>query len=140
MAAICAPVSNEVDEGWDRPFLPKHFEDKGDHILIDEQYNITGIIDWEFASTESKNLAFSAPCMMWPVGDFYDGKNDLSQDELTFAQIFRQRGREDVADIVIGGRPWQRSLFFLGGLPKEKDEFDGLFRGLKETFLALSNT
>lgn len=56
------------------PFYLKHFDDKGDHILIDEQYNITGIIDWEFASTESTNLAFSASCMMWPVGDFYDGK------------------------------------------------------------------
>ena len=30
------------------PFYLKHFDDKGDHILIDEQYNITGIIDWEF--------------------------------------------------------------------------------------------
>lgn len=93
------------------PFYLKHFDDKGDHILIDEQYNITGIIDWEFASTESKNLAFSTPCMMWPVENFYDGKNDLSQDELRFAQIFKQHGRHDIADIVLGCRPWQRSSF-----------------------------
>lgn len=77
--------------------------------------------------------------MMWPVGDFHDGKNELSQDELIFAEIFRQRGREDIADIVIRGRPWQRSLFFLGGLPKEREEFDGLFRGLKGSLLALSD-
>lgn len=25
--------------------------------------------------------------MMWPVGDFHDGKNELSQDELIFAEI-----------------------------------------------------
>lgn len=119
------------------PFYLKHFDDKGDHILIDEQYNITGIIDWEFASTESKGLAFSAPCMMWPVGEFYDGKNDLSRDELKFVRIFKQRGREDIADIVLGGRPWQKSLFFLGGLPKEREEFDGLFRGLQKSFLSI---
>lgn len=69
--------------------------------------------------------------MMWPVGDFYDGKNDISQDELAIAQIFRQHGREDTADIILGGHPWQRTFFFLGGLPKEREEFDGLFRGLK---------
>ena len=35
-------------------FYLRHFEDKGDHILVDSDYNITGIIDWEFASTEMK--------------------------------------------------------------------------------------
>ncbi|KAK6008370.1 hypothetical protein QM012_000273 [Aureobasidium pullulans] len=65
----------------DDHFYLKHADDKGDHILIDEEYNITGIIDWEFASTETKNLAFSSPCMMWPVQKYYDGNNDLSEEE-----------------------------------------------------------
>lgn len=73
--------------------------------------------------------------MMWPVGGFYDGNNTLSQYELTFAQIFSQRGREDIADIVKGGRLWQRALFFVGELPKEREGFDGLFRGLTKSFL-----
>lgn len=51
-------------------FFLKHFEDKGVHILVDEDYRITGIIDWEFASAEVKRLAFSSPCMLWPVGSF----------------------------------------------------------------------
>ena len=71
------------------------------------------------------------------IGSFYDGKNDLSQDELRFAQIFKQHGRHDIADIVLGCRPWQRSLFFLGGLPKDIEEFDKLFHGLKKSFLPL---
>ncbi|KAI0897296.1 hypothetical protein F4806DRAFT_507807 [Annulohypoxylon nitens] len=97
------------------PFYLKHFDDKGDHILVDEDYNITAIIDWEFASTESKELAFSSPCMMWPVGEFYDGDNDLAEAEIQFAAIFDARGREDIGDLVRQGRRWQRFLFFLGG-------------------------
>lgn len=73
-------------------FFLKHADDKGDHILVDEDFNITGIIDWEFASVESKMLAFSSPCMLWPVGDFYDGSNRLSPEEMEFADMFDRRG------------------------------------------------
>lgn len=33
----------------DGPFFLKHMDDKGDHILVDDEYNITGIIDWIYA-------------------------------------------------------------------------------------------
>lgn len=73
--------------------------------------------------------------MMWPVGDFYDEKNDISQDELAFAQIFRQHGREDTADIILGGRPWQRTFFFLGGLPKERGRVRWIVSRSESVFL-----
>jgi hypothetical protein len=31
------------------PFFWKHTDDKGDHILMDHNFHITGIIDWTFA-------------------------------------------------------------------------------------------
>jgi aminoglycoside phosphotransferase (APT) family kinase protein len=119
----------------DDHFYLKHADDKGDHILIDEDYNITGIIDWEFASTETKSLAFSSPCMMWPVQKYYDGSNDLSQEEYEFAQMFRRRGREDMAQMILQGRAWQRFLFFLGtaDIPPY-DVFSNLFQGLRRSF------
>lgn len=92
------------------PFYLKHYDDKGDHILIDEKHNITGIIDWEFASMDSKELAFSSPCTVWPVGKFYEGNNDLAEDEIRFAAIFDARGREDIGDMVRRGRQLQRFL------------------------------
>lgn len=97
------------------PFYLKHYDDKGDHILVDDEHNITGVIDWEFASAEAKELAFSSPCMMWPVGDFFDGSNALAEDEERFAAIFERRGRADMAKLIRGGRKWQRYLFFMGG-------------------------
>ncbi len=118
------------------PFYLKHYDDKGDHLLVDEEYNITGVIDWEFASAEAKELAFSSPCMMWPVGKFYDGSNVLAVEEEQFAAVFEKRGRADMAAIVRGGRQWQRYLFFLGGgIPRDMAEFESLFQGLRKSFL-----
>lgn len=119
----------------DDHFYLKHADDKGDHILIDEDYNITGIIDWEWASTESKNFAFSSPCMMWPVAKYYDGSNELSQEEHEFAEMFQRRGRDDMAQMILQGRAWQRFLFFLGSADVPPyDEFSNLFQGLRRSF------
>lgn len=87
---VVASHSNEI-------FFLKHIDDKGDHIMVDEECNITGIIDWEFASAEPKSLAFRSPAMMWPVGDFYDGKNNVSLEELEFATMVEKRVRTDRA-------------------------------------------
>jgi hypothetical protein len=132
LSALPALTSSETNEG---PFYLKHYDDKGDHILVDDDYNITGILDWEFASAEAKDLAFSSPCMMWPLGDYYDGLNNLSEDEIEFACIFEIRGRKDISEIVLGGRRWQRFLFFLGGgVEEDESTFESLFQGLRKSF------
>lgn len=134
-----ATVDTLIDSSTSRsgPFYLKHQDDKGDHILVDDDYNITGIIDWEFASAEAKELAFTSPCMMWPVGTFYEGHNDLSKDEICFADMFASRGRKDLSEMVSKGRQWQRFLFFLGGIPNDKADFEALFQGLRRTFVSL---
>jgi hypothetical protein len=42
--------------------------------------------------------------MMWPVGEFYDGSNELDADKLRMAAIFCKRGYEDLADYMVKGR------------------------------------
>jgi hypothetical protein len=118
----------------DQSFYIKHADDKGDHILVDEEFNITGIIDWEFASTESKSLAFSSPCMMWPVGEFYNGSNELSAEEVEFAEIFSRRGRDDLAQCVVRGCKQQRYLYYLGAGVVQPEELENLFEGLRAAF------
>ncbi|KAF2766353.1 hypothetical protein EJ03DRAFT_345192 [Teratosphaeria nubilosa] len=98
----------------DDSFYLKHFDDKGDHIL-------------------SRPSAFSSPCMLWPVGEFYEGKNQLSTEEIQFADMFRQRGREDIAQLILKGRKFQRFSFFLGSaVPAEREESEALFQGLRK--------
>lgn len=95
-------------------FYLKHPDDKGDHILVNESFEIVGIIDWEWTQTVSKAEAFCSPCMMWPVLKFYDGDNELDTDEIRFADMFRQRGRDDLALCVMQGRKVQRFQGLLG--------------------------
>ncbi|KAK0733650.1 hypothetical protein B0T26DRAFT_685239 [Lasiosphaeria miniovina] len=122
------------------PFYLKHCDDKGDHILVHDEHNITGIIDWEFSSAEAKELAFSSPPMVWPVRDFYDGSNALAEDEVRFTDIFEQRGRGYLGKMVRGGRPWQRYLFFLGGgNSREMIDLEQLFQGLRKSMPAREN-
>ncbi len=90
------------------PFYLKHPDNKGDHILVDEQLNITGIIDWEWCSSTPKEYAFSSPCMLWPIDDWYASSNRLAEEEHQLAAIYRERGRDDLAQMVLNGRKLQR--------------------------------
>ena len=119
----------------DANFYLKHFDNKGDHILVDKYFTITGITYWEFASTESKSLAFSSPCMLWPVADFYAGSNRLGSEELELAVMFERRRRADTASLIRNGRKMQRYLFFLGGgTSRDREEFEAMFQGLRSAW------
>ncbi|KAG6013426.1 hypothetical protein E4U54_006758 [Claviceps lovelessii] len=121
--------------GGERFFL-KHADDKGDHILVNADFDIVAIIDWEWCGTTSRQEAFSSPCMMWPVAAFYDGSNELAEEELLLARVFRERGRHDLARCVLDGRKVQRFLFALGpdGSGQDAKTLLGLFTGLKRAF------
>ena len=79
-------------------------------------------------------LAFSSPCMLWPVGDFYAGSNCLSSEEMEFADMFERRGRADMACLIRTGRKMQKYMFFLGGTSPEREEFEAMFQGLRSAW------
>lgn len=85
-------------------FYLKHVDDKAVHIFIDEDYNITGIIDWEMACTAPASIAFGSPRMILPIDDFYKGINDLSEDETVFIRLFQEKDRQDLADCILKDR------------------------------------
>lgn len=116
----------------DGKFYLKHADDKGDHILVDEHFNITGIIDWEWAHTASPAHAFNSPIGLLPVADFYSGKNDLGDDEIVFARLLEERGRHDLARFVWNGRLQHRFTFCCGYDLVDWDGSLGLFRGLRD--------
>ncbi|KAL2887601.1 udp-n-acetylmuramate--l-alanine ligase [Ceratocystis lukuohia] len=116
----------------DEKFYLKHADDKGDHIMVDEEFNITGIIDWEWAHTASPAHAFNSPIGLLPVADFYDGKNDLGDDEVVFARLFEEKGHKDLAQFVWNGRLQHRFTFCCGYDLEDWDGFLGLFQGLRD--------
>jgi hypothetical protein len=117
-------------------FFLKHPDDKGDHILVNDCFDIVGVIDWEWTQTVSKAEAFCSPCMLWPVAEFYNGSNELSAEELRLAAILREKGREDLADCVTKGRKVQRFFYALGpeGSFLDMETLPLLFAGLRRAF------
>ncbi|KAK7985614.1 hypothetical protein PG988_003236 [Apiospora saccharicola] len=115
-------------------FYLKHPDDKGDHILVNDAYDIVGIIDWERARTVPKEEAFASPCMLWPVGDFYDGSSDLAADEVKLARLFDERDRPDLTRCVLDGRRIQRLAFAVDNLNSSAGDARALFRGLRLAF------
>ncbi|KAG6092056.1 hypothetical protein E4U30_005923 [Claviceps sp. LM220 group G6] len=132
---IVSKQTATAEKGSEQFFL-KHADEKGDHIMVNDDFDIVGIIDWEWCSTASRDEAFSSPCMMWPVGAFHDGSNELAEEELLLARVFRERGREDLASCVLHGRKVQRLLFALhdGVVQLDKKTLASLFVGLKRAF------
>ncbi|RAL14093.1 uncharacterized protein BO97DRAFT_433219 [Aspergillus homomorphus CBS 101889] len=88
----------------DGRFYLKHADDKGDHILVDDDYIVTGIVDWEWAHTDSNSVAFNSPVFLLPVADFYDGVIEPGEDEWEFARLLEDKGQSDLAEIVRQGR------------------------------------
>ncbi|KAK6000740.1 hypothetical protein QM012_003465 [Aureobasidium pullulans] len=115
-------------------FYLKHPDDKGDHILVNQSFEIVGITDWEWTQTVSKAEAFCSPCMMWPVAEFYNGDNELSPDEIQFADMFKQRGRDDLALCIMQGRKVQRFQWLLGPEASltEREDMLNLLEGLRD--------
>lgn len=118
---------NDLDDG---KFYLRHADDKGDHILVDEDFNITGIIDWEWAYTAPKSVAFNSPIALLPVGEFYDGINRVGDDEVTFAELLYEKGHPDLGEITRCGRLLHRFDFCCGYDISDWDGFLGLFFGL----------
>ena len=114
-------------------FYLKHADDKGDHILVDDDFNITGIIDWEWAHTAPPAHAFNTPIGLLPVGDFYDGVNELGADEIVFAKLLEEKdSHSDIAKNVWTGRLQHRFTFCCGYDLADWKGFLGLFRGLRD--------
>ncbi|KAJ5565915.1 hypothetical protein N7535_007553 [Penicillium sp. DV-2018c] len=118
---------NHLDDGM---FYLKHADEKGDHILVDNEFNITGIIDWEWAQTDSKPAAFNSPILLLPVADFYEGADYIGKDEVYFAECLEEKGHPDLGEVVRNGRLLHRIQFCCGYDLDDWDGFIGLFFGL----------
>lgn len=78
-------------------FYLKHVDDKGDHILVDKQLNITGIIDWQMARIVPRHEAFGPSLVTADMNALCNGKFSLSPSDLVLADMLRRRGLSDLA-------------------------------------------
>lgn len=69
---IYPPSLEGEEEEASGKFYLRHADDKGFHILVDADSNITGLIDWEWAFTAPASLAFNSPMLLLPTSDFFN--------------------------------------------------------------------
>lgn len=117
----------------DERFYLKHTDEKGDQILVDNKFNITGIIDWGWAQTNSKSGVFNSPIVLLPVADFYAGENCIGEDGKLFAECFQASRHSDLVMIVRNSRIIHRFRFCCGYDFCNWNRFLGLFDGLLAT-------
>ncbi|ATY65110.1 kinase-like domain [Cordyceps militaris] len=127
LVPVLTPAASDDDR-----FYLKHDDDKGDHILVDESFNITGVIDWEWAHTAGPAEAFNSPVGLLPVADFYAGEVSIGADEAIFAQLLEEKGHGSLAQFVLSGRVQHLFAFCCGFDLSDWDGFLGLFRGLRD--------
>jgi hypothetical protein len=128
VAEIYPKDEREKEEG----FYLAHADDKGFHILVDADSNITGLIDWDWAFTAPKALAFISPMLLLPTSDFFNGDTNIGKDEEDFAECLEEKGANDIAKAVREGRLHHQFAFLCTldfCLPFE--DLVGLFKGLR---------
>ncbi|KAI9752643.1 MAG: hypothetical protein M4579_005537 [Chaenotheca gracillima] len=125
----------------DQNFYLRHPDDSGSHIMVDDDFNITGIIDWEWAYTVPKCVAFTSFAWLWDVSDFFDGINELSDKEKHFAQLFTQKEtlqgtQESVGRYVREGKGIQRFHFLMAYEFYDRDfeSYTVMFGALRKAF------
>ncbi|OCF31865.1 hypothetical protein I317_02956 [Kwoniella heveanensis CBS 569] len=100
----CSVLAEKSDELYVR-----HDDARGDHLLGDEEYQVTGIIDWQWAYVTTKAQAFAPPQVFYESSAYmFDGDNSLTRDEKVLMEIHMREGREDLAGCVKHGRLYQR--------------------------------
>ena len=73
------------------PFFLRHVDSRDANFLVDDDYNITGIIDWELVIITSKGSAFQSPLLMYNLAALFDeGLSTPSEDEKRLSKILRE--------------------------------------------------
>ncbi|KAF6802574.1 hypothetical protein CSOJ01_11489 [Colletotrichum sojae] len=75
-------------------FFLKHVDDKGDHLMVDDELNITGVIDWQMARIVPRREAFSLSLVSADMTALCDGKVSLSFKDVALTNALREKHAE----------------------------------------------
>ena len=128
------PHSPQDEEINPEKYYLKHADDKGFHILVDKDSNITGLIDWEWSFTAPLSLSFNSPMLLLPTSEFFNGETKIGNDEELFAECLEAKGAKDMAKCVREGRVHHQFAFLCNlDLCLGFEDMLGLFKGLRRS-------
>jgi aminoglycoside phosphotransferase (APT) family kinase protein len=90
-----AQLADEEEE--DAEFFVKHVDDHGGHILVDDDLNITGIIDWQMARVVPRVEAFGPSLVSVDIEALGTGRLGLGVDDAGLTRALRKRGHDELA-------------------------------------------
>lgn len=124
----------DLDNG---PLFLKHMDDKGDHhILVDDEYNITGVVDWAFVRVVSAFEAFGPSLLTVDLDDLFEGKPGRSLGDKILTEALHGMGTTDIdpGRMMNGPDLVRRFSFGLGmGSDLSSTEADQLLKGIIST-------
>ncbi|GKZ37462.1 hypothetical protein AbraIFM66950_009012 [Aspergillus brasiliensis] len=106
-----ASQPNRDSETSMEQFFLKHVDDKGDHLMVDDELNIVGIIDWQMARVVPAREAFGPSLVTAEMGNIYDGVSSLTVHDHALARCLRAKGEDDLADIMSQDERLRRFFF-----------------------------
>ncbi|KAI8626977.1 hypothetical protein F5Y19DRAFT_184489 [Xylariaceae sp. FL1651] len=112
------------------PFSIRHVDSRDANFLVDNDYNITGIIDWEQSISTAKGSAFQSPLLLYGIAELYDkGLSTPSGDEKLFSKIlWEEKGAAEISALA------EKKLHYrvdqvIEADPCERENFVSLFSG-----------
>ncbi|KAI5777198.1 hypothetical protein EDC01DRAFT_679839, partial [Geopyxis carbonaria] len=113
-------------------FFLKHVDDKGDHLMVDEDLKITGVIDWQMARVVPPSEAFGPSLVTADMGDLDDGRSRISVSDKALSDALRAKGANELADIMAKNEKLRR--FFFVDVDSDWDEMLLLVKGMWTAF------
>lgn len=129
-AAQMAELDGEDDTKQE--FFLKHVDDKGDHILVDDDLNITGIIDWQMARVVPRREAFGPSLVTADMTALCNGHVSLSADDAALTDELRRAGLDKLHTNMIDERA--RRFFWGLALEPRWDDALPLAKAILEVF------
>ncbi|KAI1759027.1 aminoglycoside phosphotransferase [Hypoxylon sp. FL1150] len=105
-----APILAAAGESTEGFFL-KNVDDMADHILIDEDSNVTGIVDWQCSRFVPACEAFGPSLLTVDLGNLHNGRLGLRARDEILTDALKQKGRKDLAQYA-GGSELARRVHF----------------------------
>lgn len=130
-ALAATPTHNSAETT--EQFYIKHVDDNGDHLMVDDELNVIGIIDWQMARVVPASEAFGPSLVTADMADIYDGLSSLTIHDHALARFLNAKGAADLAGIMSKDEKLRRFFFGLDvDLPW--DETLLLIRGIWTAF------
>lgn len=111
-------VHQLCDVDAEQGFFLKHVDDKGDHLMVDQDLNITGVIDWQMARVVPKREAFALSLVSADMAALCDGHISLSARDGQLRDALRE-GSPQLAKYMVDEKV--RRFFWGLGLEAEWD-------------------